>query len=178
MITNQKGVTLTEAVVTMIILGVLAGGLLTILHLNATETSEGIADARVQMQYENFVDELSRDVRRAAYVLDAGEAFDDAAGLPANNLSRNILIYTQTGTIIAGYRINAGNILEERDSASGNYSPYMTGNKAIEVHASSHFRLPGGRQGVEARIHAKYNYKAASDSLMANINFVRCRNAD
>ena len=78
MIKNQNGVTLTEAVVTMIILGILAGGLLTILGLNATETSEGIANSRVQMQYENFVEQISRDVRRARYVLDEGssEIFD------------------------------------------------------------------------------------------------------
>ncbi len=178
MIKNQKGITLTEAVVTMIILGILAGGLLTILGLNATETSEGIANSRIQMQYENFVEELARDVRRAAYVLDASENFDSAATLPANNSTKDIRIYTPSGIILAGYRIAAGGILEERDSASGNYSPYMSGNKAIEVTANSHFRLPGGRQGVEARIHTKYKYKTIADSLVANVNYIRCRNSD
>lgn len=176
MIKNQSGVTLTEAVVTMIILGILAGGLLTILGLNATETNEGIANSRVQMQYENFVEELARDVRRGSYVLDAGESFDSAATYAANPLSTDILIYTIDGIILAGYRIPVDGILEERDSTTGQYSDYMSGNKAIEVTANSHFRLPGGRKGVEARIHARYTYKTVSDSLVANINYMRCRN--
>ena len=59
MIKNDKGITLTEALVTMAILGILAGGMLSILRLNANETSEGNANIRLQMQFTVHLSLLS-----------------------------------------------------------------------------------------------------------------------
>ncbi len=180
MIKNQKGITLTETLVTMIILGILAGGMISILSINATETSEGNANIQLQMQYENIVRQISFDARHAKYILDigTGETFMEAdtgtSYNTENNSATHIEMFDIDGNAIAGYRINNG-ILQELDSL-GTYSDYFTGNQAVAVTPNSHFRLLGGRKAVQPKTFVTLTYNNTIDTLETNTNYIRCRN--
>jgi len=177
MIGNHKGVTLTEVVVTTVIIGILAGGIMAILMLNATETGEGIVNARMQTQYDNIVEQVSRAARFSAFALnaDAGETVTSADSLAANNSVTHIILYDWNGNDLAGYQISAGALLE-RDTATGSYHPYKCGSTTVSLTPGSHFRLPAGRRGLELRLRVTYTYKTITDSLTANALFISCRN--
>lgn len=177
-LTNQKGTTLVEAIVTFMVVGFMAGGFMSILNLNATETSEGVLNAQLQMKYENVIEQISRDIRRAAYVLDqgAGETFAsaDSYTFPNNNATQ-IFMYDVTGSVIAGYQIQNNDLLEY-DITTDSWMPYRTGNESVSVTSNSLFSLDAQRKAVQAQIYVTSIYKATTDSLTDNFNYIQCRN--
>lgn len=175
---NQKGVTLVETVTTFMIVGFMAGGFMSILDLNATETGEGVLNSQLQMQYENFIEQISRDVRSSSFILDqgAGETFANVENYTTeNNIATHILMYDINGTVIAGYKIQ-NNSLFELDTATDNWIPYKAGNQQVSVTSNSFFRLAAERKAITAEIYIKSSYKNAVDSLTENSNFIYCRN--
>jgi hypothetical protein len=164
----------------MVILGILAGGMLSILRLNANETSEGNANIRLQMQYENILQQLSFDARHAKYILDVGanETFvqaDTGSALNTeNNSATHIQMFDKDRNIIAGYKIENGFLMEQ--DSSGKYLPYITGADSMRVTASSHFRLLGGRKAALPILFLTGTYKQVLDTLVSSSNYIRCRN--
>ena len=176
MIKNQNGLTLTEALVTGIILAILAVGLLTILILNATETSEGVLNSRLQMQYDNIVEQISRNARFAELILASGEVpgsivtYTDTAG-PIDT----ILMYdTLLTTPFTGYAISGDGTLQELKA--GSWVDYMSGNSTVALTGNSYFKLFPGRKHLEAHLDIASSYKTKSDTLVADTIFISCRN--
>jgi type II secretory pathway pseudopilin PulG len=175
---NQKGTTLVEAVVTFMVVGFMAGGFMSILDLNISETSEGVLSSQLQMQYENVIEQISRDIRSATYVLDqgAGETFANAESYTTSkNNVIHMLMYGINGAVIAGYQIQ-NNTLLEYDVATTSWVPYKAGNKTVSVTANSAFALAGARKAAQAQIYVTSTYKNAVDSLTENTNYIHCRN--
>lgn len=177
-LTNQKGTTLTEAVVTFMIVGFMAGGFMSILDLNVNETSEGIASTKTQMQYENVIGQISRDIRAATYVLDDGssETFENAETYTtAKNNANQILMYDVNGNVFAGYKIQSNTLLEY-DVTTTSWVSYKTGNETVSVASNSAFSLNGGRKAMQAKIYIESTYKNSNESLNENSNYIQCRN--
>ncbi len=175
---NQKGTTLVETVVTFMVVGFMAGGFMSILNLNVSETGEGVLNSRIQMQYENVIEQLSRDIRSASFVLNqgAGETFANAETYStASNNATHILMYDINGNVFAGYNIQ-NNVLLELDTATNTWAPYKTGNQTVSVTSNSVFNIAGQRKDIQAQIYVKSTYKNAVDSLTENSNFIHCRN--
>ena len=175
---NQKGTTLVESVVTFMVVGFMAGGFMSILDLNVSETSEGVLNSQIQMQYENVIEQVSRDIRSATYVLDqgAGETFANAETYTTvNNNATHILMYDINGAVFAGYQIQ-NNTLLELDTATNSFIPYKAGNETVSVTSNSVFSLAAERKGSQAQIYVKSTYKNVVDSLTENSNFIHCRN--
>ena len=177
MIKNQNGVTLTEALVTGIILAILAGGLLAILQLNATETSEGVLNSRLQMQYENIVEQFSRDARFAKLIL----AVDEDPALFTTYITDrgpldNIRMYDTLDNICSGYDISSGTLMEY-DVAGDTMKTYIAGNSSVAVAPGSYFKLFAGRKYLEAKLGVVLSYKDTyKDTLVADTIFISCRN--
>lgn len=175
---NHKGTTLVEALVTFMVVGFMAGGFMTILNLNVSETSEGVLNAQLQMQYENVVEQISRNARSAACILDegAGETFENLEFYTAaSNNATHIFMYDASGNVFAGYRIQ-NNTLFEYDLSTSSWIAYKTGNETVSVTSNSAFSLAAQRKALQAKIYVKSAYKTAVDSLAENFNFIYCRN--
>ena len=175
---NQKGTTLVESVVTFMVVGFMAGGFMSILDLNVSETGEGVLNSQIQMQYENVIEQISRDIRSATYVLDqgAGETFANAENYTTvNNNATHILMYDINGNAFAGYQIQ-NNTLLELDTTTNSFIPYKAGNETVLVTSNSVFSLAAERKASQAQIYVKSAYKNIVDSLTENSNFIHCRN--
>ncbi len=175
---NQKGLTLVEAVTSFMIVGFMAGGFMSILNLNATETSEGILSSQLQIQQDNVIEQISRDIRIASVVLDEGngELFKnvDSYGSNQNNV-KHVHMYDADGNITAGYQIQ-NNTLMELNTTTNTWEPYMSGNKQVSVTENSCFNLDGERKAVQIQIDVASTYKTSSDALTENSNYIQCRN--
>jgi type II secretory pathway pseudopilin PulG len=175
---NQKGTTLVETIVTFMIVGFMAGGFMSILDLNMSETSEGVLSSMLQIQYENVIEQISRDIRRAACVLDqgAGEVFDSVKiyTTPQNNATQ-IFVYDMNGAVIAGYQIQKNTLLEY-DVATTSWVPYKAGNTTVSVTSNSVFSLAAGRKALQAQVYITSTYNSRTDSLTENSNYINCRN--
>jgi type II secretory pathway pseudopilin PulG len=178
MIKNHNGFTLTEALVTGIILAILAGGLLAILQLNATETSEGVLSSRLQMKYENIVEQFSRDARFSKLILATGED-PNLFTTYDTDLSPvyEIIMYDKLNIFYASYKISGGSgggTLQE-DKGSG-YVDYISGDSHVTLAAGSYFKLFAYRGYSEANLDVESSYKNKSSTLVSNAIFIRCRN--
>ena len=180
MIKNRNGVTLIEVLVTGIILAILAGGLLSILHLNVTETREGVLSSRLQMQYDNIVEQISRDARSAKLILTGSETTDQFRNgeLIDQSSVNSIWMYDDIFSTIpyAGYDISSG-ILKEYDPVSKTMITYMSGNSDVTLAAGSHFKLFGlTRKNLEVNLDVESLYKGKSETLVSNAILIKCRN--
>ncbi len=177
-INNKRGSSLIETVVTCCILGALSSGMVTILKVNATETSEGIVNSRLQMQYENVVEQLSRDIRKSSCVLDQGngETFDQLLHLIQEVSSNEIMLYDNSGNQIAGYWIDNNNILMEFDAVNRIWVPYKIGPNKVTLAENSSFKLDSGRKSVDLALSFSLSYKNANGQFKSESNIISCRN--
>jgi len=176
LVSNEKGVTLTEAVVTFVILGVLAMGFLTMIGVNANETRQGVANSRMQMQYDNIADQISRKARNAAYILAAGEDSSQITTYITDNTNvSEIRLFNATWNLVGKFKIS-GATLEEHDSVTNGYKAFKAGKDAVSLAPGSHFFLAKGRKEMLARLNLKYTYKHVTDTLQVKPYYIRCRN--
>ncbi len=175
---NQKGLSLVEAVTTFMIVGFMAGGFMAILDLNVTETSEGVLSSQLQVQYDNVMEQVSRDIRGATFVLDhaGGEIFENADSYTADKSNvTHIRMYDSDGNLTAGYQVQ-NSILMELDTATNTWVTYSTGSKQVTVTENSCFNLMGDRKAAQIQLHLTSTYKTANDAISENTNFIHCRN--
>ncbi|MBD3345046.1 MAG: hypothetical protein GF401_08295 [Chitinivibrionales bacterium] len=173
---DTRGVTLVEAVTVGIIAAVVGGVTWSFLGMYSGEISDGTIASRMQMQGENIIQQIARDVRRGSLVLDSSETVGASGG---DTTTRNIYVWDTLppggAEVVAGYSL-ADSILYEYDTLGDTMKLFFIGEDTImKVDMASGFHLDVTRKTINAdlRIKALYNKK---DFLMPVKGSFRCRN--
>lgn len=183
---NNKGFTLVEAVVALMISSVLAGVLFTILRVNNDGVSRGSVNTKNQMQYETVVERVGYYTRIATAVLDDNSeswtAFFNNPNTFTAARTNSIAMYDADGTKIAGYTVdNTGTILREYISGSGIYKNFIVGPNNVTITGQGAandqlFALTASRKCDTVLLSVYSSDKKATDTTLARYDVFTCKN--
>ncbi len=181
------GFTLVEALVTAIILSIIAVIGVTIFTMHNNQLRESNAMEKMQRQYDNVVEQIALSVRKANRVL----MFDPSTPsnsdpvptsftqfpIPATPLTnvKNIRIYDSNGAVISEYSV-AGSTFKE--SVNGALVDFEAGGSKVEIDpASSSFSLNNYRTYVEITLSLKTSSAGNIYYLPPRKDGFTCRNS-
>ena len=180
--TRDRGVTLVEAVVTIVVLSVVAAALVAIMLLHNTEINEGTASTWLQMRGEAVHMQLGRDVRLAGVVLCMDETWAADGAYPSTLDCTEIYCYNETGGIFAAYQMHDNSLFEARfDPAvtsveDDDYSPFFVGSQPVNLTGGDRFELSPQRKHLVLYTTLTTTYRGKTYSLPIQGNMYRCRN--
>ncbi|MBD3321343.1 MAG: hypothetical protein GF350_09645 [Chitinivibrionales bacterium] len=179
MTNNRKGVTLVEAITVGIIAAIVGGFSWSFLSMYSGEISDGTIAARMQMQGENIIQQIARDVRRGSIVLDSHETTHAAGGYTPSAIAHEIIVWDTVGAgvrdTLAGFRAGTP-FFYELDTANDSLAGFFTGDDTvILLDTASRFYLRDNRDGVivDLILTAQVNNKRFMVPVKGSF---RCRN--
>lgn len=171
---NSRGVTLVEALVAGAVTAVLAGGTWGIISLYSGTLSDATANTALQIQADIVREQLSRDIRAASVVLNAGEA---PGGSPSDpDTTFHIVLYSDPSVpdTLARDSIAPGLLLEADTTAP--FQAFLIGADTVRTDTSgSHFVLDSTRKAVTFSI-LLWDSLAGKRYTMRTKGIARCRN--
>jgi prepilin-type N-terminal cleavage/methylation domain-containing protein len=173
---HDRGFTLIESMIAMMIAAVLAGVLYTILRMNNDGLSRGAVNTKMQMQYETVIERIGYDTRRAAAVLDGGEtwtAFDTGVNKFTSKRTNCIVMYDTAGNKIWGYKVDS--IVNESDSNLTNYQPFTVGGSKVHATGTYAFALSKDRQQDTVLLRVFSFFLGEKDTTAQRRELFRCR---
>jgi len=172
-IINARGFTLVEAIVASAVSVVVGAVMLTILQMNNNGVSNGALNARIQMQYETVVSQISQNARFANVVLTSSESWPPAANAAAATGISQIDVYNAIGTKTGGYKI-VGTALQEYVGAT--WINFKVGPNAVQVTSGSGFSLTADRKWLTLNLSVFSTFLSLKDTALSKREAYICRN--
>jgi len=122
---HTKGFTLVEALVTLAIMGLMAGGLLSVMNLHNREINEGIGRSRLLLQSQALRSEIMKKVWEGNQLLSG-----------SGRWTRSIHIYTTDNPdMYAQFRVRTDSTIEEMDTSGGtiHWKTFRVGDDSIRI---------------------------------------------
>jgi type II secretory pathway pseudopilin PulG len=155
---SQSGFTLIEALATGLISTIVAGAILSLLHMSNAQINDGTINLRLARLQGVASDQIRSSTRIAAGVKTAAEDtitdFDHMPVMTAvSSPLKEVRLCQQNGLPFARYRIVDGtpqDYLEEwKETPVKGYHPFMVGGDTVFVdYANSFFRILPDRRGI------------------------------
>ena len=172
---RQRGFTLVETLMTLILVLVTAGIILSIFYMSTSEIRESSANMRMEKLYDIASYNIGWNVRKARAVLSTSASFSNVNSITANDSTDGIYTYDEGGNITAGFRIN-GSILQERDS-TGSWVPFVSGDDTVRVSSDSRFSVESGGQGMTVHLILERTVNGTTYTIASRGDRFRCRNS-
>ena len=173
----MRGFTLVEAIVASAIAVVVGVVMLTILQMNNQGVSNGALNARIQMQYETVVAQISRDARFANVVLDGttSESCPLAAGAVPKAGITAVKMFDDDCHWIAGYQI-VGTTLQEYVTTTNAWINFRVGPNEVTVTPASSFSLTADRKWLTLNIAVFSSFASLKDTAVSKKEVFVCKN--
>jgi prepilin-type N-terminal cleavage/methylation domain-containing protein len=178
-VVKQGGFTLVEVLITSLIMGVIFGGMVSMLMMYTRELREGVAMSRLQMQYENIALQMADKARSADAVVKTTDAWPVATTFTADSAD-GVYMKDASGTILAGYQVTNG-VFQEY--VGGNWINYKSGSYSTSaaggldsVTAGKPFFLSATRKNVTLTFNLKTTVASTTDTLKSRGDMFLCRN--
>lgn len=176
-IKREYGFTLIEALVSSIILAVIAGGSLTVLMVYTSEIREGVAMSCLQMQYENIAAQVSSLTHRASAVVATSETTWPVPTTWVADSTTSIFFKNADGNAIGGLQVSGGNLLEY-DILSGTWPAYKAGGQTVSVTSGPKpFFMSTTRNNITLTLTIKYTNMGTTYTLSSRGDKFKCRNS-
>jgi hypothetical protein len=169
---NQKGFTLTEALVVGIIGAVIATIFLTFMSTHNTALNEGVAMGDLVMKSEIVSARIARSVRSANLVVASDESWSTNPWPGVRDYVTHIVLYNGAGTQIGTYNIPSSGqcILSE-----GGVDFKVAGDPVV-LGPGSVFKLSADRKEVTLKLNYVTTYRGTKYTTPAKGDTYRCRN--
>lgn len=175
---NPKGFTLTEVLVTGLLIAVLAGGILAFFGFSAQQARQGSSHSLLQIYAEGVADQVARTTRAAGVVLNqaTGETFANWNTYTGQQNTSQVLIYNEAGTVTGGYWLNPSGVLQEFNPATGVWADYRAGAEAVQYAAGSAFIVFPGRNSLTLDLRLVRAANGITDTMALKEAYYTCRN--
>jgi prepilin-type N-terminal cleavage/methylation domain-containing protein len=179
----RNGFTLVEVLAASALSTIVAGALLTFLHMTNGQIKEGSSHLRLVQLQDVVSEQLRISAHKACRVTaesdDPITSFDPIVftqGIPPALHKNEIRFYDKGVQLIAKYHVNSiDGYLEEWDPIGARYLPFRVGDDTVFVNAArSEFNLYSGRAGLSFTI--AYQSKDGSDTIPVIAEGILCRN--
>ncbi|MBN1129649.1 MAG: type II secretion system protein [Chitinispirillaceae bacterium] len=167
-----RGFTLVEGLVTVAVASVIGTILVTMLQMNGQCTSDGALNAKVQMQYETVIAQISATARRANAILPQDESWPPIWNIDPLSTGA-IMMFNDNGAAIGGYRVNGIALQEYID---GSWQNFSNGTEDIQVVSGSAFALSGDRKWLTVNLNVFAVYCGRKDTVTSKQEVLLCRN--
>lgn len=171
---NNKGFTLVELVVVMVLMLITGSSIVTVYIQQSRSTSELLFRGQLQSIEEVFIADASRKIRPSFAVLASNETYAGAPLTLAARTEDTIYVSLSAGTKIPLYAIAPNGLLSEY--VSGSWKPFKSGNDTARVVAGSGFQLSSNRREMYINLRFFDMNKTDTVSLPTTGGFLRCRN--
>lgn len=171
---NNKGLTLTEVMVSGIIGAVIAGMLISVMSMQNSALNEGTANSRLLMQANTVSEEIGRRVRSANLILQNNETWSAVfpTATAANNIQL-IRLFNASGTLVKAYQISGNSLQESSDGT--NWTNFKTGAFNATVSGGG-FNLSADRKAVALNLPLTHTLKGTTYTCYLQGDHYRCRN--
>lgn len=131
-VTDRRGFSLVEALVSGIISSILAGIFITVFIMYDRELQENGAYLRMQMQFETVAEQIAMHARLASLVLLTTETFSPTFPVQSEETGvQTVFMYDPSGTIIGRYDLGNDTL---KEWVNGEWAAFEAGGQ--------HFYLP------------------------------------
>jgi type II secretory pathway pseudopilin PulG len=188
--TAQSGFTLIEALATGIISTVLAGAILSLMHLTNDQVKDGAAQIRMEERQRIASEQIRKSAHEAYGAMIASEDSSTVyredsifskryAPLTAN--LPEIRFFDNNYWLSSGYKLGPNYLMEGTSAGRYNltYKAFTIGDDTVFLDSSrSYFRILQGRQGIIANLRLIHKPGVPTDSLPNDSDVVLCLNRD
>jgi len=167
---NHNGFSLIEALVAGVISVLVLAVLGTLYQMNLAQTSGGVLNTRLQMQYQTVVEQIGYHAHEACWV--GARSTDDPTLTGAQD---RIYLFNTSGIKIGGYkRLNTD--LQEFDTASLTFHSFTVGGGNVQVTSTSGFIIAPDRKSVTMNLSVFSASGSRTDTALTIGEVFSCRN--
>lgn len=186
---TQAGFTLVEALASGILSTVIAGAILSLMHLTNDQVKQGAVQIRLAESQGIAVEQFRKSIREAYGAMMSGEDSTLVAGQDNANVVNpltvalpEVKLFDENKWITGGYKLGPTYLMEgfplpDIHHQLLSYKAFTIGDDTVYIDsARSYFRILQGRKGVIANLRYIHQPGAVTDSLPQDSVFVLCRN--
>ena len=170
---GRGGYTLVETVVTGFASTFIATAILSMLSMQTHEINSSTGNAFLQSASQVVIEQIGHDIRKANRLLVPGETWS-LSGIYSATTTQTLLIYSNTGSLLKGYRINSGAIEETANGAQ--WVRFLVGSIPVSADPGGYFVLYEDRKETVIDFHVQFVYKGQICVSNSDQELFRCRN--
>jgi Tfp pilus assembly protein PilW len=169
LLSNQNGTTLIESIIVGVLSTVVGGAIFTVFFFYSNTSNRSISSFFLQQQCETVIEQITRDVRRASYVLPENETpATRGSGL---DTVHTITLWNGSGEVFARYTIDGSTLFE-----GVNPKPFEAGGGAVKVAGVSGFVINQQRKGVSFSLSLSRTNLGQQVASAQRMDVMLCRN--